>query len=112
MNKIVIVTGATSGIGKAIVDKFISTGDKVIAIGRNKERLTNVEKQYPNNVIAFKTDVSNEDEIQKLFETIKLKYNRIDILINAAGFNKMVSTKISFSEAIENWDSVISANLK
>lgn len=112
MNKVVIVTGATSGIGKAIVDKFISTGDKVIAIGRNKERLTNIEKQYPNNVITFKTDVSNENEIQKLFGTIKRKHNQIDILINAAGFSKMVSTQISFSEAIENWDSVINTNLK
>jgi 3-oxoacyl-[acyl-carrier protein] reductase len=112
MNRIVIVTGATSGIGKAITDKFISTGDKVIAIGRNKERLANIKNQYLNNAITFGTDVSNENEIQKLFDTIKLKYNQIDILINAAGFNKTVSTQISFSEAIENWDSVINTNLK
>jgi 3-oxoacyl-[acyl-carrier protein] reductase len=112
MNRIVIITGATSGIGKAIADKFISTGDKVIAIGRNKERLANIENQYPNNAITFGTDVSNENEIQKLFDTIKLKYNQIDILINAAGFNKTVSTQLSFSEATENWDSVINTNLK
>lgn len=112
MNKVVIITGATSGIGKAIADKFISTGNTVIAIGRNKERLSNIEKQYPNNVITFKTDVSNENEILKLFEAIKLKYNQVDILINAAGFNKMVSTQILFSKAIENWDSVINTNLK
>lgn len=112
MNKIAIITGASSGIGKAIAEKFILNGDKVIAIGRDKKRLGDFKSEHPDNVISFATDVSHKDEIQELFDTIKLEFDKIDILINAAGYSKLVSTQIPFSEATENWDYVLDTNLK
>jgi 3-oxoacyl-[acyl-carrier protein] reductase len=110
MNKIVIITGGTSGIGKAIAEKFMSDGDKVI-IGRDKNKLEEIQKHHNNNCQTYCGDISIEGEVQEFFNKIKKEYNNIDILVNAAGFSKNVSTQIPITEAISNWNSVISTNL-
>lgn len=111
MNKIVIITGGTSGIGKAIAEKFISDGDRVIIIGRDSNKLEEIRKNNISSCQTFCVDVAVEQEVQEFYNKIKKEYQNIDILVNAAGFSKTVSTQIPVTEAITNWNSVISTNL-
>ena len=68
-NKKILVTGATGGIGREIVKKFISLEGNVVATGTNTERLDILKKDFPNiNVIKF--DISNHSEIEKFIEIL------------------------------------------
>ena len=86
-NKVALITGGTSGIGKEIVKELLDKGCKVITCYHNNETLANeTEKELNNgNLLIIKCDVSNEKEVINMFDIIKEKYNKIDYLINNAG---------------------------
>lgn len=86
-NKIALVTGGTSGIGKEIVKELLDKGCKVITCYHSNESLANeTKKELSNeNLLIIKCDVSNEDEVISMFNTIKEKYGKIDYLVNNAG---------------------------
>ena len=96
-DKVVIITGGSSGIGKALAEKFGSEGSKIMITGRNEDELTKTvqELQKKNIVVTgFRADVSREEDNQKMAaETIR-QYGTIDILINNAG----ISMRALFSE--------------
>ncbi len=102
-NKIALLTGGTSGIGKATLEKLISFGTTVILLVRNpgKANLLKVEvlKNYPNGTIEiFEGDLVSLKSIKSAAEAIKAKYTGIDILINNAGgvFSEFEQTKDGF----------------
>ena len=87
-DKIVVITGATSGIGEACAKLFAKEGAKVIIVGRDENR----GKQVEHDILSkgdyaefMPCDVTIEEEVKKLKEKICEKYNRIDILFNNAG---------------------------
>ena len=86
--KTVLVTGGATGIGKIITECLFSAGAEVIITSRNvnkhKENLNN-EMLSSNRINFFKTDVSNEYDIEKLKETIEKKFKKINVIINNAG---------------------------
>lgn len=86
-NKIALVTGGTSGIGKEIVKELIEKGCKVITCySNNVENAKLLEEEINNdNLLIIKCDVSKEDEVIKMFSIIQEKYNNIDYLVNNAG---------------------------
>lgn len=85
-NKVVLVTGGTSGIGYEIVKRFSEEGARVITCGRSEEKGNNAIKQWNDNKITFmKCDISIRNDIEKLFNHIKENYPRLDIAINNAG---------------------------
>ena len=86
-NKIALVTGGTSGIGKEIVKELIEKGCIVITCySNNEENAKLLEKEINNdNLLIIKCDVSKEDEVIKMFSIIQEKYNNIDYLVNNAG---------------------------
>ena len=86
-NKIALVTGGTSGIGKEIVKELIEKGCKVITCySNNEENAKLLEKEINNdNLLIIKCDVSKEDEVIKMYSIIQAKYNNIDYLVNNAG---------------------------
>ena len=86
-NKIALVTGGTSGIGKVIVKELLAKGCKVVTCYHNNEISANeTENEFNNdNLLIIKCDVSNEQEVVDMFNTIKEKYGKIDYLINNAG---------------------------
>lgn len=87
-DKVVVITGGSSGIGKALAQKFGSMGSKILITGRKKEALDEVVKALQSegiDISGFQSDVSKEqDNISMAEEAIRL-YGRIDILINNAG---------------------------
>lgn len=89
MNKIALVTGGTSGIGKEIVRTLLDDGNKVITCyKRDEKRAKEVEKEFNNsNLLIVKCDVSNEEGVIKMYEEIESKFGKIDYLVNNAGTN-------------------------
>jgi short-subunit dehydrogenase len=85
-NKVVIVTGGTEGIGRALVIALIEKGAKVATCGRNQDKLYQLQMQYPNKALhTIVADVSSYEDCQKLISSTILTYGGIDILINNAG---------------------------
>ena len=106
-NKKVIVTGATGGIGDAIVDRFIDQEAKVLATGTNIERLNSLKKEYPKlNVIKF--DISEHSKIEEFIENATTQLTGLDILVNNAGTNM---DNLSLRMKDEEWKKVIDINL-
>jgi short-subunit dehydrogenase len=96
-NKVVVITGASSGIGKALAEKYASEGWSLALAARRIERLQELEKQFPQvEVLALKTDVTKETDCKNLINKTIEKFGRIDILINNAG--------ISMRAVLENLD--------
>lgn len=87
-NKVVVITGASSGIGKALAEKYASEGWKIVLAARRIDRLKEIEKQFPEvEILSVKTDVSSESDCKNLIERAIEKFGRIDILINNAGIS-------------------------
>lgn len=84
-NKVAIVTGGSSGIGKGIALRFANEGANVIIVGRHEDALMNVAKE--NDKISYvKGDMTDSKVVQKVVDTAKEKFGRIDILVNNAGW--------------------------
>jgi short-subunit dehydrogenase len=83
-NKVIIVTGASSGIGLAISKLLSSKGAKVVLVSRSKERLKKLAAEIPNS-IAMPADMSRAFEIKRMVKKVVDHFGRIDILVNNAG---------------------------
>ncbi|WP_066633499.1 SDR family oxidoreductase [Labilibacter marinus] len=89
-NKVVIITGASSGIGLALAKEFARQGSKVVLAARSTDKLKSVEdelSQQGTEVISVTTDVSKEEDCKNLVAKAVEKFGRIDILINNAGLS-------------------------
>lgn len=87
-NKVVVVTGGSDGIGKALVEAFLQLGAKVATCGRNYDKLYLLQSQLPNKPLLIHTaDVSKEQDCQNFIDAVIKNFGTIDILINNAGIS-------------------------
>ncbi len=87
-NKVVVITGASSGIGKALAEKFASEGWDLVLAARRVELLKEMEAKFSKvNVLSVKTDVSVEADCRNLIEKSIERFGKIDVLINNAGIS-------------------------
>lgn len=89
-DKIVVITGASSGIGKALAFEYASRGSKIVLAARNTEKLKEVEEEILAKgieVLSVKTDVSIEEDCKNLIDKTVERFGGIDILINNAGIS-------------------------
>ncbi len=107
-NKKTVVTGATGGIGNAIVDKFYSQGAKILGTGTNEEKLSKLKNDF-DGVILKKFDISKHEQIEKFVDAVCDELEGCpDILINNAGITKdNITLRMSQTE----WQQVIDINL-
>ena len=112
VNKVIIVTGGSRGIGSEIVKKLARIGYKVILnYNRSEKCARNVENELKNEGIAvdiFRADVSKREEADSLIQFTEKKYGRIDVLINNAGISQ---TKLFTDITDEDWKNMIDNNL-
>lgn len=101
-DKVVVVTGGTEGIGKALVISLINMGAKVATCGRNHDKLYQLQTEFPSaNLHTMVTDVSTENDCRRLMEgTIKV-FGGIDILINNAGVSMRALLKDASTEVFK-----------
>ena len=106
-NKKVLITGATGGIGKALVSKFSSLDANILATGTKNEKLDLLKKEFPNiNILKF--DISEHPKIEEFIENVFSQLTGLDILINNAGVNL---DNLSLRMTNEQWKKVIDINL-
>jgi 3-hydroxy acid dehydrogenase / malonic semialdehyde reductase len=114
MNKTILITGATAGIGEAAANKFAAAGYNLILTGRRKERLENLEskiiKNYNTKVFSLCFDVRNFSETEAAINSIEKVFKHIDVLINNAGLAVGLGT-IDEGE-IDDWNRMIDTNIK
>jgi NAD(P)-dependent dehydrogenase (short-subunit alcohol dehydrogenase family) len=107
--KVALITGGNSGIGLATAKQFVNEGAYVFITGRRKEELAAAVKEIGQNVTGVQGDVSNLDDLDRLFAQIKREKGKIDIVFANAGFAKFASLgKITE----EHYDSLFNANVK
>jgi len=88
-NKVVVVTGASSGIGEESAAEFARRRSSVVLVSRRKEKLDDVAKKltkYGSEILACTCDVSQKQQVEQMSKTVLDKFGRIDILVNNAGF--------------------------
>ena len=106
-NKKILITGATGGIGKALVQKFVSLEGNVLATGTKTEKLDALKKEFPNiNVLKF--DISEHSKIEEFIENVSSQLVGLDILVNNAGINM---DNLSLRMKDDEWKKVIDLNL-
>lgn len=107
-NKITIVTGAGSGIGRAVTLRFAAEGSKVMAVDINGGE-EKVSAEAKGEVIPYRCDVSNPDEVAKMVNECRESFGRLDILCNNAGIN--IAPKRLHEYSLDEWNKVMSVNL-
>lgn len=108
MPKIVVITGASSGYGKATAKAFKNNGDTVIMVARNLEKLESAKKEVGGD-FAISMDVTKPEDWDMLVKTVKERFGRLDILVNNAGGG--ITIKEVADQSIDEIDAVIKLNL-
>jgi NADP-dependent 3-hydroxy acid dehydrogenase YdfG len=114
MSSIVLITGATSGFGKACAEKFASHGHDLILNGRRTERLQELadtlEKKFNVAVLQLPFDVQDQNAVMTAIEQLPADWKKIDILINNAG---LALGRNYFEEAdLSDWNTMVDTNIK
>lgn len=112
MSRIALITGATSGIGKATATAFANNGINLILCGRRQERLDSLQEQCSKkvSVTTLKFDVSNKVEVVNAINSLADEWQGIDILVNCAG-NAHGLSPIQDGD-VDDWDMMIDGNVQ
>jgi 3-hydroxy acid dehydrogenase/malonic semialdehyde reductase len=114
MNKTALITGATSGFGRAIAETFAANQYNVIITGRRKnlldEAAAQIQQKYAVQVLALNFDVRNKPSVNENIQNLPEQWQKIDLLVNNAG---LALGRDFFEEAnMDDWDTMIDTNLK
>lgn len=112
-NKLIFITGATSGIGEGCARKFASMGSNLILNGRNVEKLESLKNELTAQgveVLTLPFDVRNRQAMTEAIHSLKDKWQNIDVLINNAGL--VLGMDKEHEGSLDEWDIVIDTNIK
>lgn len=112
MEKVVLITGSSKGIGKATAIEFAKWGYKVVinclTDKENAEKLSNyLKEEYKTETLVIKADVSNEEQVKNMIQEIINKFGRIDVLVNNAG---IAIDKEFEDRTVEDWKRTLEVN--
>lgn len=112
-NKVALITGGSSGIGREIAIELAKQGISIcINFSKSSDKAEKVKKEIlelGGNVMIYKADITNENEVKKMFEYISSEFNSLDILVNNAG--KYIPDFIE-TQDMKNWEDTFNLNLK
>jgi 3-oxoacyl-[acyl-carrier protein] reductase len=108
MNKVIFITGASSGIGFQTALKLQEKGNTVIWASRNAETEDKISKALKGDSIAINMDVASENSVKSAFDKVRMKYDKLDGLVNCAGF---VDPFPMLMTDMDNWKRTIDINL-
>jgi len=98
-NKVVVIVGATGGIGSALSQKIAPTGAKLVLAGRNTDKLAALSGE---DILALPTDITDSEQVDNLFSKAVDRFGKVDVLVNAAGagvmkqYNKITPEDLNF----------------
>ena len=113
MNKVVLITGATSGIGLACARKFAENGDKLILTGRNEKRLAEISQELTANgtqVLTLAFDVRDREAAENSIKGLPEEWQEIDVLVNNAGL--ALGLEPEYEGNLDEWATMIDTNIK
>ena len=113
MNKIVLITGATSGIGLGCARKFAENGDKVILTGRNEQRLSEIREDLEakgTKVLTLAFDVRDREKAKQAIDGLPEEWREIDVLVNNAGL--ALGLEPEYQGDLDDWETMIDTNIK
>ncbi len=111
-DKVIIITGASSGIGRAAALKFAESGSKVIAVGRNEKELISLQSKTQSAEYKIKlhlADLTEVSQIERLVTQTVDKFGQIDVLVNSAGIIAAGSIE---NTTLNDWDKMLNVNLR
>jgi len=108
-NKVIIITGASRGLGKELALLLDKEEAKIVLAARNLKDLSDEKKQLKSESIVAKTDVSKSKDIKRLFKRTKDKFGKVDILVNNAGYN---TKKFFYNFTEQEIDDLFAVNTK
>ena len=109
-NKIILITGATSGIGRATAIRFANGGARLILCGRRKEKMDVLVKELGENHLSLIFDVRDKKAVFKAIKSLPKEYKLIDVLINNAGNAHGMDSAQTAN--LDDWDAMIDSNVK
>ena len=109
MNKIVLITGATSGIGLACARKFAANGDKLILTGRNEQRLTELKRELGTEVLTLAFDVRDREKAKEYINGLPDEWKNIDVLVNNAGL--ALGLEPEYEGNLDDWETMIDTGM-
>ncbi len=107
-DQVVIVTGASRGIGKAIAQQFAKEGAKLVLIGRDETSLKKAEETLSSEALSIQADVSSPEDMERMIQETLANYGKIDVLCHNAGIYPFARLE---NMTLEQWDEVIGVNL-
>jgi NADP-dependent 3-hydroxy acid dehydrogenase YdfG len=107
-NKIVLITGGSTGVGFSIAETMIANGATAIISARSEEKLKSACKKLGKNAHYFVCDVANRPQVKELVDWVANKFGRIDILVNNAGTNTLKRPIAQMPP--EHWDRIMAVN--
>jgi NAD(P)-dependent dehydrogenase (short-subunit alcohol dehydrogenase family) len=108
-NRVAIVTGASSGIGRATAAAFSDAGAAVVLAARDEDRLRKVAQESKGKTLVVRTDVTQKGECERLIETTMREFRKLDVLVNAAGIIKTGNIE---NTSLEDWDAMFNINVR
>ena len=113
MNRIVLITGATSGIGLGCARKFAENGDKLILTGRNEQKLAEIRRELTEKgtlVLTLAFDVRDREQARQHINGLPEEWKAIDVLVNNAGL--ALGLEPEYEGSPDDWETMIDTNIK
>ena len=96
-----LITGCSSGLGKALAEVVLADGQHVIATARHPEQLTHLTDRYPDHALALALDVTDADQVRDVIEEGRSRLGEIDVLVNNAGYGYRAAVEEGEPEAVQ-----------
>lgn len=109
-NRVVVVTGATSGIGEATARRFAEAGARVVLIGRRDDRLASLADTLGGGALPVQLDVRDADAVSQAFQGLPDEYAAIDVLVNNAGL--ALGLEGAPEANLDDWETMVDTNVK
>lgn len=109
-SKTILITGASSGFGKATAKLLSEKGYRLILVSRRENKLEEVKKDCKSEVFTYALDVKNKKAVEKFFNDLPIEFRQIDVLINNAGLARGLDSAIDAD--INDWEEMVDTNIK
>lgn len=108
-DRVVVIAGASSGIGRATAEWFARDGALVAVFARSRDALTSVASAFGDRMLSVTGDVSDERDVERLFDETEARFGDCDVLVNSAG---MVAPRTLLETSPEQWDRMFAVNVR